>query len=179
MQRRMIYCLAFLPLVIGASACSADIVQTVSNGFQTKHKIETTRDAKAAFQVFVDDFNQWWDSAHSYSGKSENLSIDLDQRCILEKLANGGFVRHLEIVYYAPGKAIRFTGGLGPLQQMGVAGALTVTFSKTDKGTSILLEYNVSGRLDQGLDKLAPAVNNVLQEQMTSLSDLLNQKPKK
>ena len=152
------------------SPSDADVVTAVTNGFQIKQKVETDLSTREAWDTFVNDFSKWWDASHSYSQNAANLSIDLKQRCMFEKLPNDGFVRHLEIVYSQPGTAIRFTGGLGPLQQMGVSGALTVTFTKTDGKTVVELEYNVSGRNDQGLDKFAAAVDNVITAQLQSFA---------
>lgn len=161
--------------LLGCSTTAADVVTAVSNGFQIKQKFETKLGKADAFRVFVDDIAQWWDAAHSYSGKADSLSIDLEQRCFLETLPAGGFVRHLEIVYYEPGKAIRFTGGLGPLQQMGVCGALTVSFTEQNGKTVVEIEYNVSGRLEQGLDRFATAVDQVLAEQFNAFVELTKQ----
>ena len=47
-----------------------------------------------------------------------------------EKLPDGGFVRHLQIVYYQPGKSLRLTGGLGPLQELGVHGSLVFSVDR-------------------------------------------------
>ena len=166
--------ISFLTACLSFACCTtqADVVKTVSNGFQIKHKFETKLSKQDAFQVFVSDFSKWWDAAHSYSGQAKNLSIDIQQRCFLEKLPKGGFVRHLEIVYYEPGKAIRFTGGLGPLQQMGVCGAMTVNFSEQNGTTVVEVEYNVCGLMEQGLDRLAPAVDQVLSVQFQAFAKL-------
>lgn len=158
-------------LMLFAVPVRADVVETEANGFQLKDRFEVQLDSARAFTAFVDDFNKWWDASHSYSGKAENLSIDIKERCFLERLPDRGFVRHLELIYFQPGKAIRFSGGLGPLQQMGVCGALTIKFTESDDKTIIEMEYNVSGRLEQGLDKFAPAVDKVLAGQMQRFAD--------
>ena len=173
-------------LVPFALSSSADVVQSVSNGFQIKVSQKIELDPADSSHAFVHDFNKWWDPSHSYSGEAENLSIDLKQRCFLERLPTdgnekdgneNGFVRHLEVVYYDPCKSIRFTGGLGPLQQMGVCGALTINFKKDGDTTHLELEYNVSGRLEQGLDKIAPAVDKVISAQMQRYADWCKQRP--
>jgi hypothetical protein len=75
----------------------------------------------------------------------------------------------MEVVYFAPGKAIRMLGGLGPLQEMGVHGALTIRLRPDGNKTVILLTYDVSGFFAGGTDKIAPAVDGVLIEQMDRL----------
>ena len=46
---------------------------------------------------------------------------------ICEKLPNGGGVRHMEVVYAAPGKALVMSGELGPMQVMAAAGGGIIT----------------------------------------------------
>ena len=146
-----------------------DVKKSAADGFSIVISMETTADAASAYQALVRDFSKWWDAAHSYSGKSENLSLDLERRCMFEQLANGGFVRHMEITYAEPGKALRMTGGLGPLQDMGVHGALQFTFVPDEDSTNVVLTYNVSGSSINSLDKIAPAVHRVLKDQLSRL----------
>jgi hypothetical protein len=95
--------------------------------------------------------------------------MDLEKGCLREKLPQGGFVRHMEIVFCRPGKTFRLVGGLGPLQEMGVAGALTFKFVPKDDKTNLELTYNVVGSEAQNLDKIAPAVESVLNLQLDRL----------
>ena len=87
-----------------------------------------------------------------------------------EVLPDGGFVRHMEIVFCQPGKTLRLSGGLGPLQGMGVSGALTFQLELKNGQTEITLTYNVSGNPDLQLDKIAPAVDSVLAAQLERLA---------
>jgi hypothetical protein len=58
----------------------------------------------------------WWNSQHTYSGSSRNLSIEeKPMGCFCEKLPTGGGVRHMEVVHVVPGKMLGMTGALGPL----------------------------------------------------------------
>ncbi len=65
---------------------------------------------------------------------------------------------------------IRFVGGLGPLQGMGVSGAITRSFEAHDGGTRITSDYVVSGFLPGGFEKLAPAVDSGIQGQISRLA---------
>ena len=101
--------------------------------------------------------------------------------CFCERLpsARSG-VRHLEIVYLDPGKMIRFTGGLGPLQALAVSGAMTVQFTKfDDQATKLDLTYAIGGYVDKGLDKLAPVVDSMLKEQFGRLKSFVETSVKK
>ena len=114
------------------------------------------------------DIASWWDPKHTYSGHSSNLSITLEPGgCWCEKLEQGGFAKHLDVVLVIPRKALRLTGGLGPLQGMGATGALTFTLRRISNArTEVVAEYAVVGYSHDGLGSLAPAVDSVLAEQL-------------
>ncbi len=162
--------------VVFALACSrsplkAEVVESAPNGFQIEIKSGIEQPPARVYEAFVEQIGEWWDSSHTYSGDAGNLSIDATpQGGMIEKFPQGGFVRHLQVVLVQPGKAIRLTGGLGPLQSMGVSGAMTFGFapSATD-GTNLTLRYNVSGFAPSGLDRLAAPVNQVLTTQVERL----------
>jgi len=161
-----------LVLLVCATATRAEVLSSDAAGFQILIKKETKAETKDVYDAIVSDFSKWWDPAHSFSGEANNLSMDMEKGCMLEKLPNGGFVRHLEIVHCDPGKTLRLTGGLGPLQEMGVHGALTYKLVEADGKTEIQLVYNVVGFKGLQLDKVAPAVDRVLEEQAERLKKL-------
>ncbi len=72
----------------------------------------------------------------------------------------------MTLVHLSPGKLLRFEGGLGPMQAMGVSGVLTWTFRPDAKGTSVELRYVVGGYNPAGFKDLAPAVDGVLAAQL-------------
>ncbi len=112
--------------------------------------------AVEAFTAVVRGLGKWCDACHSYRGEPQALSIDLEKACILNKLPNRGFVRHLELAYYhLQITTLRFTGGLGPLQEIGVNGAMTVEITEVDKPTQIPVIYSVTGYSKQQLNKRA------------------------
>lgn len=154
------------------SVARAKVDDAANDGFKLTITRDTSAVADAAFTALVDDFSRWYDASHSYSGKKENLSIDLQKHCMLEKLPDGGFVRHMEVVFYQPSKRIlRMMGGLGPLQGMGVNGAMTFSVepNEKEKGSRVTMTYVVCGYSGQQLDKLAPIVNQVLEAQLDGL----------
>jgi hypothetical protein len=123
-----------------------------------------------AYAAFL-RINRWWSDAHTYSGSAANLRIEARPGgCWCETLPDGGFVRHMSLDYAAPGKALRLMGGLGPLQDMGVSGALSVQFEPREGGARIRFSYKVAGRIEGGFATLAPAVDRVLGEQLTRLA---------
>jgi len=89
-------------------------------------------------------------------------------------LKDGGGVMHMSVAYVAPGQAIRLVGGLGPLQNSGVAGSLTMKVTADGANTRIDLAYSVGGYWQGGFDKIAPAVSAVLGEQMGRLKTYID-----
>jgi len=105
-----------------------------------------------------------------YSHDAKNLSIDpRPGGCFCEKLPNGGGIEHLRVVYVAPPQIVRFLGALGPLQASGVAGSMTWKLTGGPGATRLELSYSVGGFIDGGFEKIAPAVEAMLHEQLDRL----------
>ena len=118
--------------------------------------------------------SRWWSSQHTFSHDAANLSLDARAGgCWCEKLPNGGSVQHMTVLYVQPGEALRLHGALGPLQGLGVGGALTIELKASSGGTDLTATYNVGGYLKDGLASWAPPVNGVLGEQFGRLKNLL------
>jgi hypothetical protein len=62
------------------------------------------------------------------------------------------------------------SGGLGPLQALGVAGSLTIDLVPDGEGTHLVLTYAVGGYFDGGLASLSSPVDEVLGGQMDRLA---------
>ncbi len=113
---------------------------------------------------------RWWSSAHSWSGDATNMTLEpRPGGCFCERLPDGGGVEHLRVVYAAPGKQLRLSGALGPLQGEGVAGTMTFTLAADGVGTKLTLRYAVGGEVAMGNARIAPLVDGVLAEQVTRL----------
>jgi hypothetical protein len=116
----------------------------------------------------------WWNSEHTYSGNSHNLSIESKAMgCFCEKLPNEGSVRHMEVVMLVPGKALGLTGALGPLQLIAATGNLGIQLSPTDGGTRLDVTYAVAGYLPAGMNTWSTPVDAVLTEQFTRLRNYI------
>jgi hypothetical protein len=169
MIRSLVF-LVFLVFMLGAPAQAA-VVAVDGGGFITAHEVRTPLAPREALSAFV-KIGAWWSDSHTYSGAARNLKIDLRPGgCWCESFKNGGFVRHMTLEYYAPEKTLRFAGGLGPLQEMGVSGAMTVQFAPAPTGGSIVsLRYVVNGRDAGAWRETAGAVDRVLAEQIARYS---------
>ena len=124
----------------------------------------------------------WWDSEHTYSGDSANLTLDVRPGgCFCEVLpaANGakgglrGGVEHMRAIYVDKGRALRLSGALGPLQADAAVATLTFQFKPDETGTQVLVEYVVGGYFRGDPAKLAPMFDGVLGGQVDRLVEKL------
>jgi uncharacterized protein YndB with AHSA1/START domain len=162
------YLLGALALVAVASAQSAPQVTPI--GFLVKLEVNINAPAAKVYEALVGHIGSWWNPEHTYSHDAKNLSIDpRPGGCFCEKLPNGGGVEHLRVVHVAPGEVLRLSGGLGPLQASGLAGSLTWKLTGGGKNTRVQLSYSVGGFIDGGLEKIAPAVESMLNDQLNRL----------
>jgi hypothetical protein len=158
---------ALLAAACAAMPLHAAVVSSSAEGFTVREEAEFAGPPASAWKRLI-DVGSWWDPQHTYSGRSSNLTLTLEPGgCWCEKLDNGGFVRHLDVVLVIPEKTLRLTGGLGPLQGIGATGALTFTLrSASPAATSVIAEYSVVGYSREGLTSMAGAVDQVLGEQL-------------
>jgi uncharacterized protein YndB with AHSA1/START domain len=121
----------------------------------------------AAFDAFA-RLPEWWNADHTYSGKSENLSLSLQAGgCFCERLPeSGGGIEHMRVAYVVPGEHLVLTGALGPLLYEAVAGVMDVKVERIAGGARVTLDYKAAGFANGGAEKLAPLVDQVLGDQM-------------
>ena len=79
----------------------------------------------------------------------------------------------MTVVFAAPGQQLRMTGGLGPLQTLGVAGSLSWKVAPDGNGSRLELSYSVGGYRTGGLSELATPVNAVLSAQLLRLKSFV------
>lgn len=150
--------------VLGAAVFSA--TPATAEGFVVEARAETPLSPTQAYRAFV-HVERWWSGAHTYSGDARSLRLESRAGgCWCERLANGGSVEHMRVVYAAPGQSMRLVGGLGPLQAMPVNAVMSVTFagapSGAGAGSVVTLTYAVAG---PGTEPLQAPVSNVIREQ--------------
>jgi uncharacterized protein YndB with AHSA1/START domain len=166
MARRLIASLAVSAL--WAAPAQPKVVSAAPDGFDVAAEVTIAAPPARVWATLVAPA-RWWNPAHSWSGKSENLFLEPQARgCLCERWA-GGSAEHLRVVRAEPGRLLRMAGALGPLQGEGVTGAMTITLSEEGGGTKVALRYAVGGRFPGGLDRVAGAVDGVLAEQLGRL----------
>jgi uncharacterized protein YndB with AHSA1/START domain len=156
-----------LVMLSGTAAQSAP--QVAPNGFLVKLEANINAPAAKVYDGLVGQVGSWWNPDHTYSHDAKNLSIDARAGgCFCEKLPNGGGVEHLRVVYIAAPQLVRFAGTLGPLQASGLAGSMTWKLTGAEN-TRVQLSYSVGGFIDGGFEKIAPAVESMLSDQLNRL----------
>lgn len=167
MRSRYGVVLALLSVATGATAA---VVQVTSTGFLVKHEVSVGAAPGKVYDALVGQVGSWWNPQHTYSGDSKNLVIDARPGgCFCEKLPNGGGIEHMRVVYVQPSALVRLSGAMGPLQASGLGGSLTWKLTGGDGGTKLELSYSVGGYMEGGIEKMGPAVNDMLGEQIQRL----------
>jgi hypothetical protein len=157
-------------VLLGTGPARAAVVDSTQAGFLVRSEAVVHAAPDSVYRALTGRIGAWWDSEHTFSGDSRNLSLDATPGgCFCERLPEGGGVRHLTVVFDSPSRLLRLAGALGPLQGAGVAGSLTWSLSPVPEGSKVRLDYSVGGYFPGGLAGMAPAVDTVLGEQLSRL----------
>ncbi len=174
--QRLLY-LLWLGLLPGAA--SAEVSQVNPSGFVSTHQLTMAAKPSIVYRALTKQVHRWWDASHSYSGEAKNFSLQAKAGgCFCETLGKGGSVGHMRVVFAQPGKRLRLSGGLGPLQAMGVSGAMDFVLTPDGNGTLLQYRYQVTGGSESKLDALAGPVDAVQLGQLQRLQQYLRQYPK-
>lgn len=158
-------------LLLSWGGAAAEVADSSAGGFTVKHSVTIQAPPAEVFARLL-RVGEWWDPVHTFSGDAHNLSIEpKPMGCFCEKLPPQGSVRHMEVILVEPGKRLLMSGGLGPLQQMGVVGTMTIQLAPAGTGTSLQLSYAVSGYSPQGMASWAAPVDAMLGQQFVRLKN--------
>ena len=157
----------------------AEVVSVTETSFVSR----STREVSGAPDKVWGDLvvpARWWDPARTWSGAAANLSLDVQASgCFCELLppapgtaGEGGSVEHLHVVHVVPGRLLRMTGGLGPLQAEPVGAVLSVTLVPAGAVTRVTFEYKVAGLVGFKGSEIAGPVDAVLAAQLARLAAL-------
>lgn len=148
-----------------AGTAPATVESSGQSGFSVAYEADLAIAPRDAYDRWL-NIGEWWSPEHTYSGDARKLSISAaPDGCWCEALNDGGFVVHMRVVHAQPGQRLLFSGGLGPLAYMGVAGAMTVEFKAAgETGTHVSLRYAVGGYDPGDFSKLPALVDGVLNE---------------
>jgi hypothetical protein len=170
--------LAALAILLASAPATAEVVSASPNGFEVRETVNLVVKPEVAFASFG-NIGAWWNPEHTYSGKSENLRLDLTPGgCFCERFPKGGGIEHLHVAYVEPGKRVIMTGSLGPLLYEATSGVMDVQVKPTAAGSQLTLNYRAAGFAKGGAEKLAPLVDQVLAEQIKRLRAFATSRPK-
>jgi len=163
-----------LACLLPHAACAA-VVDATPGGFTIENSRDVPVDAATAWNALVADVDRWWPKDHTWWGNESVLSIDpVAGGCFCERAGDDRrSALHMTVSFVDPGKLLRMTGGLGPLQGMGLHGALEWRFAPIEGGTRITLFYRAGGYAPDDLGKFAPVVDQVQALQLGGLADYL------
>ncbi len=164
-----------------AGPAVAEVKSQSESGFVVGHTTEVLAKPEDVWKRLLVP-KDWWNPAHSWSGKTDGFYIDAQAggcfcELLQDKAANGavkprGSVEHMRVLFADPGKVLRMTGALGPLQSEAMHGTLTVAMEplKDGAGTRISLSYVVGGYMRYKVAEIAPAVDAMLGDQFQRLT---------
>lgn len=176
--------LAVLALtLLTATPANAEVTARADNGFAVAHKVTVSVDPDEAFAMLRTPA-KWWAREHTWTGSADNLYMDAQAGgCFCELIPNEattesgapqrtlrGSVQHMQILYVDPGKMLRLSGALGPLQGEAMSGTLTVRFTAIKGGTELAFEYLAGGYMRMATGEMATAVDGVIVEQASRLA---------
>lgn len=163
--------LFLLSACLTARLLPAAVTASMAGGFTAAFTVEAQATPEDVYRKLTDNVADWWNPSHTFSGSSRNLTIDArPSGCFCEKFPSGGGVRHLEVVFAQPGKMLRMAGALGPMQGMGVSGALTILLTPSGQVTKISVTYSASG---MGVEKVAAPADGMLSDQFARLKNFI------
>lgn len=152
------------------AAAMAELKQVASDGFLVEHHYTIERSTAESWAELVHP-ERWWPEDHTWSGSRGNLSLVPEAGgCFCERWARES-VEHARVVMSREGHLLRLRGSLGPLQEMGLTGVLTIALTEVEAGTAMTVTYRVSGDSLHQLGDLAPVVDEVVGLQFGALAD--------
>lgn len=153
-------------LVLAAAPASAEVVERDADHFVLRFEIglETTpEDIYGA----IGDIGQWWNSAHTYSGKASNLTLPLQAgACFCEALPDGTTFEHGRVLEADPETGVLLEAPLGPLKGKTTMARWSIGWSGANAGWTLVMTYVVRG---PGVGAFADPVDAVMQDQYARL----------
>jgi hypothetical protein len=145
-------------LALSAAPAAAEVVARTADSFTLRYAVESSVAPETIGPSLV-DLPEWWDSAHTYSGSANNLSLDLTPGgCWCERLADGTDFDHGRTVSVAADSYV-FHAPFGPMRGKTTMAELTVSWPAANWGRSLTWTMVVEG---PGIGAMADAVDAVM-----------------
>ena len=161
-------------LLLLATACAlpahAEVKDSTRAGFTVENSSLMAAAPTRVWHAMTADIDQWWPKDHSWWGKAAKLSIDARAGGCFCEIAGAQQAQHLQVVFVDPQKTLRMTGGLGPMQGMGLHGVAEWTLQAEGPSTRVTWRYRAGGYSPDDLGALAPVVDKVQAQQLDGLA---------
>jgi hypothetical protein len=79
----------------------------------------------------------------------------------------------MTVIFAQPGRLLRMSGALGPMQEAGISGTLAFELKASGTGTEIVFSYAAGGYFQGGVQSLAAPVDGVIAAQLAGLTKYL------
>jgi hypothetical protein len=159
----------FSALLAATTPAAADVVSSSPIHFDIESHVVVAATPARTYEA-LGQIGAWWNGAHSYSHDSRNMRLELwAGGCFCETLPDGGTVEHMHVVQALPGRIVRMTGALGPLQPEALTGTLSWSLRAVPGGTELTSTYLVSGHVRGDTGAYAAPVDAVLRDQLERL----------
>ncbi|RUO61202.1 hypothetical protein [Pseudidiomarina marina] len=148
----------------------AEVIDSSAQGFTLEFKQTVNASITDVYNGLTDDIGQWWLDDHTWFGEGKNMNLDAVAGGCFCEIFGDSQVQHMQVAMVTPNQFIRLLGGLGPLQGEGVTGVMEWRLTQIDDAsTELTVFYRVGGYTPNDLSQWAPAVENVLQQQMSAM----------
>ena len=132
-----------LLLATMASPAQAAVIKSAPDGFVSESSAVIGVKPARMWRALT-NWSNWWDKAHSYSGKAEAIHLDPRGGGLLLERWDKNSVQHAVVLSAVAPSSLRMSGGFGPLQALPVNAILE--FSLRGEGFSRLLNYAATGK---------------------------------
>ena len=161
-------------LAILAAPLRGEVIESTAAGFLVRNTAAINAPPAKVYGALTDGVARWWEPVHTFSHDARNLTLDAKPGgCFCERLPDGGGLEHMRVVYASPGKLLRLSGAIGPLQEAALVGTMTWNLSQAGGGTTVELIYAVGGFRAGGFRDIPTVVDGVLRGQLARLKTLV------
>lgn len=154
---------------------SAEVLYIEDTAFAVENRVLIQQPADKVWQTLVQQVDEWWPKDHSWWGGTFSIEPHAGG-CFCERQGEQS-AQHMMVSLVDPGVLLRMTGGLGPLQGLGLSGTLDWQLLPDEDNsqiTHVTLTYRVNGYIPGGFSALAPIVDQVQALQLGGLFTMLS-----
>lgn len=147
----------------------AEVKDATAHGFTVENSAVIAASPAKVWQAMTADIDRWWPKDHRWWGAASVLSIDARAGGCFCEIAGERQAQHLQVVFVDPHNTLRMSGGLGPMQGMGLHGVAEWTLQAEGQAMRVRWRYRAGGYAPEDLSRLAPVVDKVQAQQLDGL----------